>query len=123
MDIREVIRKAKLSAKTPDEVLLPELFEEYLDLIEMRIHASENELAELTPRLKRTFLSLKEIADRVSISYGMDPAQMVEFFINSQSQIGAEWKGAIQEFKAEPNKSSKAPARKGSRRKNKSMKV
>jgi hypothetical protein len=122
MDIREVIRKAKLSAKTPDEALLPELFEEYLDLIEMRVHASEKELAELAPRLRRTFLSLKEIADRVSVSYGMDPAQMVEFFINAQNQIGAEWKGAIQKFKAEPKKDElPVPVRK--KRKNKSMKV
>ena len=121
MDIREVIRKAKLSAKTPDEVLLPELFEEYLDLIEMRVHASERELAELAPRLKRTFLSLKEIADRVSVSYGMDPAQMVEFFINAQNQIGAEWKGAIQKYKTEPKK--EAPSVPVRRRKNKSMKV
>lgn len=122
MDIREVIRKAKQSAKTPDEVLLPELFEEYLDLIEMRIQATQQELIELAPRLKRTFLALKEIADRVSFSYGMDPAQMMEFFVNSQNQVGAEWKGVVQTLPSNQRPTAQTST-KVSKRKNKSMKV
>ena len=82
MDVREMIKKAKETAKTPDEALLPERFEEYLDLLEMRGQLSKEESLELSPRLEKSLSSLKEVADRVSLSYGMDPASMMEFFSN-----------------------------------------
>ncbi len=121
MDIREVIKKAKQAARTPDEVLLPERFEEYLDLLEMRTLAGKEELKEINLRLQQCFASLKEIADRVSLSYGMDPRGLIEFFSNPQN-IGMDVKKSIQGIPTFPIEV--LPKRdKLSKRKNKNLRV
>lgn len=124
MDIREIIRKAKQTAKNPDEVLLPERFEEYLDLLEMRTKATKEELAEIQPRLKKSLAALKEVADRVSISYGMDPSLLIDFFMNQQNVMPG-LKQSIQSIQRDMNEPLEAPKKptRLTKRKNKNLKV
>lgn len=87
MDLREIIQKARENAKSPDEALLSERFEEYLDLLELRTQVTQKESVELQSRLMKSLASLKEVADRVADSYGVEPEKLVHFFM-SQANIG-----------------------------------
>lgn len=103
MDLREIIHKARETAKNPDEVLLSERFEEYLDLVDLQAQVTQKEMLELKPRLKNSLNSLKEVADRVALSYGMDPETLIQFFMG-QSNIGMP---KIQREKEMPRKANK----------------
>lgn len=124
MNIRDLIKKARLTARTPDEMLLPERFEEYLDLLEMHAQVSKEELVELKPRLKKSLLSLKEVAERVAKTYGMDPNTLIEQFINPQN-IGMELNRSLSDFQYNVAETLEKPKKSGtlSKRKNKNLKV
>ncbi len=98
MDIREIIRKAKETAKNPDELLLAERFEEYLDLLELRMQATQSEMVEIQIRLQRTQHSLQEAANRVAASYGIDPQSLFRTLQN----IGIELKPAVHKPREAP---------------------
>lgn len=124
MNVRDLIKKARQTAKTPDEVLLPERFEEYLDLLEMHSQVSEKELVELKPRLKESLLSLREVAERVARTYGMDPNLLIEQFTNPQN-IGMELKKSLGDFQNNVAETLEKPRNPGklSMRKNRNLKV
>ncbi|MBU6383156.1 MAG: hypothetical protein KGR16_02425 [Verrucomicrobia bacterium] len=79
MNIREIIRKARQIAKTPDEVLLSERFEEYLDLLDMRTQVTQSEQDELNLRIERSLQALREVSRRVAQLHGMDPSVFTQF--------------------------------------------
>lgn len=103
MDLREIIQKVKETAKNPDEVLLSERFEEYLDLLGLQTQVTQKEMLELKSRLKKSIDSLKEVADRVALSYGVDPEALIQFFMG-QTNIGMP---KIQREKEMPRKANK----------------
>ena len=124
MDLREIIKKAKQTARSPDEVLLPERFEEYLDLLELSAQVTQKERIELQPRLKQSLLSLKEVAERIARTHGMDPAHLIETFMEPQN-IGIDLKQSIQSFERSLNESLELPRKSEAlkKRKNRSLKV
>lgn len=124
MDLREIIKKAKQTAKSPDEALLPERFEEYLDLLELMTQVTQKERFELQPRLKKSLSSLKEVAEKVAHAYGIDPAAMIETFINPQN-IGIDLRQSIQNFQRNMNESLEISQKSHSfkKRKNRNLKV
>lgn len=124
MDLREIIKKAKQAAKSPDEVLLPERFEEYLDLLELSTQVTQKERFEFQSKLKQSFASLKEVAERVARSYGMDPAILMETFMNPQN-IGIELKQSIQSIQRHMNEPLEVPrtSQAFKKRKNKNLRV
>ena len=124
MNVKEVIRKARQAAKTPHELVLPDCFEEYLELLEMRGQASPEERLEIEPRLEQSRLALKEAAEKVALSYGVGPSQMVAFFSNpthagpSFAEVAAESQHSERKAVAQP-----ATPYKFRKRKNKNLKV
>lgn len=85
-NIRDLIKELKQSSTTPDELLMADRFETYLDLIDLKRTASGKELNEIEPRLQETFLSLAEVCDRLSVHYGMSPTNLLESFTRDESK-------------------------------------
>lgn len=80
MNIREIIRKARQSAKTPHDLLLPDCFEEYLDLLETRSKACQEDWPFIEVRLRQSLSSLKEAVEGVAISHGINLDTLIEHF-------------------------------------------
>lgn len=119
MNVKEVIKKAKQAAKTTDELLLPTRFEAYLELLEQKKQGSQEERALLEVKIQESLLSLKEVADRISTTYGIDPDSMIEFFMNPMN-VDPNFTASIEgiQFGSSEIKRSKLP-----KRNNKKLKV
>lgn len=77
--IREVIQKAKTMAQGPEDLVLSERFEEYLDLLDIQnTLTNPKEQKEFMPRLKASFASLQEAVARACLSYGVSFEELME---------------------------------------------
>lgn len=119
MDLRELIRKAKQTAKTSDEVLLARHFEDYLDLLQMRGEIRKEDLPSYTERLNQSLAILRAAADKVVLNYGLNSQQLADFFANPGSHPDAE---IIQSMK-NASESSVPRSQKLRKRTNKNLRV